>query len=158
MGSKNKNIILGVVVIAIWGLIAFKIVSYFNSTSKVELPATNVFKTAGIKVKREKYTIDATYRDPFLNEVKEKIVKSDQNLRDVSFQVSKPPVKWPDIKYNGIIESTNKSKRVGLLQINKKVFLVNEGDSTARVIVIAMYKDSLRLKYDKEVKVFPIQK
>jgi sulfite reductase beta subunit-like hemoprotein len=155
--SKNKNIVLGVIVIAVWGLIAFKILSYLKSTSIVELPITNVFKTAGIKVKREKFTIDASYRDPFLNEIEEKAAKQFKN-RELDFQRSKPQIKWPEIKYNGIIETSSKDKKVGLLQVNKRVYLVNIGDSAARMTVIAMYKDSLRLKYSNEVKVYPLQK
>lgn len=155
-GNKSKNIVLGLIVIIVWGAIAFKVVSYFSKSSIVELPTTNVFRTAGIKVKREKFTLDASYRDPFLNEVKEKIVKPDQS-RDFDFQI-KPQVRWPEIKYNGVIEATNKTKKVGLLQINKKVFLINDGDSVSKITVLSMYKDSLRLMFSNEVKVFPLQK
>jgi len=155
--ANSKNIILGVVVIAVWGAITFKIVSYFNKSSVVELPTTNVFKTAGIKVKKDKFTLDASYRDPFLNEIKEKTVRPD-NSRDFDFKKTKPQVKWPDIKFNGIIEATNKTKKVGLLEINKRVFLINEGDSASKITVIRMYKDSLRLKFSNEFKVYPIQK
>jgi hypothetical protein len=156
-GSKSKNIILGVVVVAVWGAIAYKIVSYFNKSNVVEIPSTNVFKTAGIKVKKDKFTVDASYRDPFLNEIKEKKVKPDPNSFD-ALQRAKQQVKWPEIKYNGIIETSSKDKKVGLMQIDKKVYLINEGDSTAKITVIRMYKDSLRLKFSNEVKVYPLQK
>lgn len=156
--SKGKNIILGVVVIAVWGAIAFKIISYFNKSNIVELPASNVFKTAGIKVKKDKFKIDASYRDPFLIEVKEKISKPDINSRDFEFQNAKPQVRWPEIKYSGVIETSNKIKKVGLLQVNKRDFLVSEGDTTSKLTVIKIFKDSLRLKYSNEEKVFQIQK
>ena len=157
MNSKNRNIILGAVVIAVWGLIAFKIVSYFKSSSVVELPATNVFKSAGIKVKRERFALDASYRDPFLNEIKVKTSKSDP-YRQIEQVSTKKQVKWPDIRFNGIIESSAKDKKVGILQIDKRVYLVNVGDSAAKVAVIGMFKDSLRLKYSNEIKVYPLQK
>lgn len=156
--SRNKNIILGIIVIAVWGAIAFKIVSYFNKSSVVELPTTNVFKTAGIKVKKEKFKIEASYRDPFLNEVKERITKPDINSRDFDLQYSKPQVRWPEVKYNGLIETSNKTKKIGLIQVNKRDFLISEGDSAAKLTVIKIYKDSLRLKYSSEEKVFQIQK
>ena len=155
--SKIKNIVLSVIVIAVWGVIAFKIVSYFKNSSVVELPTPNVFKTAGIKVKRDKFTLDASYRDPFLNEMKEKTLKPDQN-RDFDFQKSKPQIKWPEIKFNGIIETSSKIKKVGLLQVDKRAYLINEGDSVVKISVVKIYKDSLRLKYSNEVKVYPLQK
>lgn len=156
-GGSSKNIILGIIVVAVWGAIGYKIVSYFNKSKVVELPTTNVFKTAGIKVKRDKFNLDASYRDPFLNEIKEKIVKSEPNSFD-DFQRTKKQAKWPEIKFNGIVETSSKDKKVGLLQVDKKVYLINEGDSTAKITVIRMYKDSLRLKYSDEVKVYPLQK
>lgn len=157
--AKGKNIVLGVVVVAVWGVIAFKIISYLNKSNVVELPTSNAFKTAGIKVKREKFKLDEPYRDPFLNEIKEKIAKPEQNsYRDIDFQIAKPQVKWPDIKFNGVIEATNKTKKVGLLQVNKKVFIVNDGDSADLISVVKMYKDSIRLKLSNEVKVYSLQK
>lgn len=156
MASSKKNIILGVAVLAVWGSIGYKIVSSLQKSSVVDLPSTNVFKTAGIKVKKENFSIDASYRDPFLNEVKERVVKPTSD--DIFSQKTKPQVRWPEIKYNGLVETSTKSKKVGLLQVNKKVFLVNDRDTTAKLQVVEIYKDSIRLKFSNEEKCYLLQK
>jgi hypothetical protein len=160
--NKSKNIILGIIVIAVWGAIAFKIISYFNKSSVVDLPTTNVFKTAGIKVKKERFNLDASYGDPFLKEIKEKVIPSNQTSQHsgnrVEFQPLKPNTVWPEIKYSGIVETSNKEKRIGLLKVDKRDYLVSNGDSIPKVKIIAIYKDSLRLKFSNEEKTYTLQK
>ena len=150
---------MGIVVIAVWGAIGYKIFTYFSKSNVVALPTTNVFKTAGIKVKKEKFKLDASYNDPFLKEIKERVIQPMQPIGNrVEFQSLKPQVKWPEIKYSGVVETSNKEKRVGLLQVDKKDFLISSGDSIARLKVIKIYKDSLRLKFSNEEKTYPLHK
>jgi len=160
--ASSKNIILGIVVVAVWGVIAFKILSYFSKSSIVELPTSNAFKTAGIKLKKEKFKLDASYTDPFLKDIKEMVIQqtlSPMNVGNrVEFQPLKSNVLWPEVKFCGIVETSTKEKKIGLLQVDKRNFLISEGDSIVSVKVIKIYKDSLRLKFSNEEKSYLIQK
>ncbi len=155
--SKGKNIILGILVIFVWGLIGYKVLSYFNDSSNLDLPNVNPVKSAGIKVKKEKFRIDASYSDPFLKEVKVKTsnTRNTQNYNEyTNYQTANIQVSWPAIVYSGIIETTDKNNRIGLLKINNSNFLVKNQDSLMNVRVISVYKDSISLRYSNEIKTF----
>jgi hypothetical protein len=155
--TKGKNIILGILVIFVWGLIAYKVLSYFKDGSNIELPNSNPIKSAGIKVKKEKFRIDASYSDPFLKEVKVKSssTRGNQGYNDYQgYQPTKVQVNWPEIVYGGIIETTDKNSRIGLLKIKNSNFLVKTQDSVMNVRVLYVYKDSINLRYSNEVKTY----
>lgn len=154
---KGKNIILGILVIFVWGLIAYKVLSYFNGNSNIQLPDANPIKSAGIKVKKETFKINASYSDPFLKEVKVKNSNSRgiQGYNDYQdYQPAKVQVSWPEIVYSGIIETTDKNNRIGLLKIKGSNFLVKNQDSVMNIRVLWVYKDSINLRYSNEVKTY----
>lgn len=154
---KSKNIILGILVIFVWGLIGYKVLSYLTDNSNIELPNVNPVKNAGIKVKKETFRINASYSDPFVREVKVKPspARTVQGYNEYqNYQPALVQVTWPEIIYGGIIETTDKNRRIGLLKLSGSNFLVKNQDSIMNIRVLGVYKDSISLRYSNEVKTF----
>lgn len=160
--AKGKNIILGILVLIVWGLIAVKILSYFKNGDSVEITEINPIKSAGIKISQDRFTIDASYSDPFLKSIKlsENKNRSVQPYNDYqeNYQPTTIQVNWPEISYGGIVESSDKSRKVGLLKIDKSDFLIKEQDSIKNIKVLNIYKDSILLRNSSMVKSFSIKK
>ena len=156
--TKGKNVLLGVLVVFVWGLIAYRILSYFKKVESIDLPQATSLKSAGIKVANDRFKIDASYADPFLKEIKMKTSnnRSIQSFNEYpeNYQETLIQVRWPEVSYGGIVESSDKSHKVGLLKIGTSNFLIRQQDSVMGVRVLNIYKDSIHLRYSNSIKTY----
>lgn len=162
--KNNKKIqyILLPIVILIWGLVVYRI--FFEGKTKPEnlkQVIKPIIKESEEK-KEETYKLFANYRDPFLTEIKansESVVseeekkkaedKSTSNLRRRRSNVSR--MRWPEVKYNGFIESKN-NKYTILLKVKDRDYLAYTGDTIENIYIKDFYKDSLLIVYKSEEK------
>ena len=154
---KNKKLIylLLPVVIAIWGIIFYRI---FNTTGGDE---NNVVKeiNAGTDKGQSSYTdtfsISANYRDPFMGKLA--VGNNDQPKATTSMQKKavepKPqpaPTPWPALAYSGMIKNQRSSIQLAMLQVNGQSYNIKSGETVEGVQVMKIYRDSVEVIFQKE--------
>lgn len=144
---KNRKLIyfLAPLVVLIWGLIIYKVISGLNDDDSL-VPVFKPFVSEGGKEQIDTFLLDASYRDPFLSTTikinrSSESIKALSNRRSLS-QVNNVPAQ-PDAQYFGIISNSKSKYKVGLIKIQGKDCLLKEGDLTANKLkIIKLYKDS----------------
>src|SRR6185369_15425411 len=100
MKSKRAVFILLLLVIIIWGLIAYRIYSTIKSDeiSPIKNDFVNNFESVS---PNEDFKLVANYRDPFLG----KLMDVNVTRSKAKVPVAIIPLQWPEIKYKGIIKN-----------------------------------------------------
>ncbi|MBR9914711.1 MAG: hypothetical protein GYB32_07780 [Algicola sp.] len=148
MKNKKNTYLLVVLVIGVWGTIAFKVVKGLNT----ELPETvlkeNVStKSFKIEVPIDTFSISLMDRDPFLGtflrrhkKPKTKKIKS---------------VVWQPIEYLGIVKSNNQN--IFIVTINGKQSLLKKGQFKDSVQLISGNFKQVTMRYKNRIKAFAIK-
>lgn len=154
MKNKKLSWILLPAVLAIWGMIGWKIYAAVNGEeetftgepAQAELPTDT-------SVVPDEYTLLLDYRDPFF----EKKPQPKQNTAGVK-KAEPVPVKnsapvitqWPSVSYGGLVRQTQSGKTVGFLIVNGASHFVNAGDVAGELTVTKMWSDSIEVRFGKE--------
>lgn len=161
---KNKKVvyILLPLVILVWGFVIYRI--FFEGRTKPENISTVAKPVLKKTVNEEKssYKLIANYRDPFLSNIKQSVVKTENNkgkeennrttnLRRRRTNISR--TRWPEISYGGFVEGNKDQKITILLSIKNRDYLVQEGDTVNQIFIKAFYGDSLLVVYSEEGKI-----
>jgi Tfp pilus assembly protein PilP len=154
---KKKKVIyfLLPIIVLVWAFVFYQLFGYFfsepNYAKEHEMVKMNIDE-----IKADTFSIVANYRDPFLDAKK---VVSQSSHRGNSSSTKKkktlPPVAdklWPVIKYNGMIKNNDSERRVGIVSISGKEYLVKEGDVLDEVKVKKIEKDLIAVVFQKEQK------
>ncbi|MBN2833701.1 MAG: hypothetical protein JXR48_01915 [Candidatus Delongbacteria bacterium] len=166
MKNKKALYILIPSVILIWGLIAFKIFTYSTEEELI----TNV-KILDVKhsfeTQIDTFTLSLNYDDPFLkttskstvfktqaaektnqntNQSKQKITNSEKNNKE------KNTIKWPAIRYDGLIKNNSSGTVTGILVIDGTTRLIQQGSIIDNIIIQNISETEVRLKYLEETK------
>ncbi len=158
MQNRAGTIFLFVVVLAIWGIIAFKIYDYIKGgnaeAGSGRLPDKS---EQGETFIVDSFALLPDYRDPFLgyeNPVKRKIVPVPVNIHK---PLDVPPVKamqWPPVLYKGLVYNEDTKTKAGLVNISGKSKMVSEGDTFKLLVVVSVTRDSILLKMQKNKRAF----
>jgi hypothetical protein len=150
---KNKKLlwILLPAVLAIWGMIGWKIYSALNESEDVAEPVENALLSAtDSAVVPDSYELFLDYRDPFLGErVKQAVAVTKTNASNTN--VAKPlPDKeksdpLPTLFYYGLVKETSSNKMVGFLQVNSQTYFVKQNDVIGEVKVGRIWSDSVEI-------------
>lgn len=125
MENKKKTYLLLVVVLIVWGLIAYKIYNAVNpSTPKIVVSNTvSRFKPYQL-TKNDSFSIQADYRDPFLGKLIHRKIKT-----SVKKQSKKPKIEnqekivFPKINYKGIVSPRSRLDKRFIININQQTNL-----------------------------------
>lgn len=154
---KKKKVIyfLLPIIVLVWVFVFYQIFGYFFSEPNFAKENTMV-KVNIDEIKKDTFSIVANYRDPFLD-AKKVVVQSSHRGNSSSTKKKKAllPVAdkpWPVIKYNGMIKNNNSEKRVGIVSIGGKEYLVKEGDVLDEVKVKKIEKNLIAVVFQKEQK------
>ena len=161
MKNKKVTYLLLPLVIIVWGLIIYRI--FFEGKTKPENISAVAKPLIKESAKEEKstYKLIANYRDPFLSNIKQSVVKTENNkekeennrttnLRRRRTNISR--TRWPEISYGGFVEGDKDQKITILLNIKNRDYLAQEGDTVDNIFIKAFYGDSLLVVYNKEEK------
>lgn len=134
--------LLLLVAAAIWGVIVWKIFFYKPTPDRpAQQQAHAMTDNAGAD------TLYLNYPDPFrINPTKQpppsqlKPLPVKQELKPIM------PAKKPEVKYNGRIKKNNTYSC--LVEIEKKPFLMQQGDSEAGYTIVKITQDSLHISFE----------
>ncbi len=162
MKNKKLQYILIITVVIIWGLIIYRIIKY--SVKKPSIAFNNnsvsiVNRKSGEE--KDTFSIYADYRNPFFKsnrynnikktglkkknkneEIKNRKKKKMNKSKNVDF---KKIIDWPTVKYCGIVQNYRSGKKVGLIEIKRETYLIQEKDTVSDIYIKKMYKDSVEI-------------
>ena len=143
-------------VILVWSFVFYQLFSSFFGTpnyAKEEFQQeVNI-----AEIKKDTFLIVADYRDPFLGK-KRKVSSSfssspsqgNQPTRNIKAKQPKAEKVWPTILYKGMIKNNNSDRRVGILNVDGKEFLIKEDDTVKEVTIVSIGKNAVTVRFQKE--------
>jgi Tfp pilus assembly protein PilP len=136
-------------VLILWGYIIYRVVDQAKpeiDLSNSELPRLQVNSNQNEK---KSYQLLLDYQDPFLKSAIKKNENSDNIQQENQNQVRRLHTwNWPNFTYNGCIQ--NHKKVVGLLQMNSRNLLVQEGKIYEEFKVFQLFPDSIIMEREGE--------
>ncbi len=153
MRNKILTITLIITVIIIWGWVVYIIIN-----KKVEIShKENMQKKTEKNNQIEKHdSLILSYRDPFLGGQGSQIIKKQVYIRKKT-----NPIKvniWADIKFLGVISSTDGKNKIGIILFNGVEKMIKEGSSIENYRFIKYYNDSTTVTLYKEMKTIKKQR
>jgi hypothetical protein len=159
MKTKKLIYILIPLVLLIWGLIVFRIIKQIRHSQKPHIENASYSKNHNPGPAADSSSLILKYRDPFLHGNIRKISdswRSDNFLSNNSnlSTVTKAPVSFPNTRYSGLVINSKNKQKLGLLKIDNKDFLVQEGDLVSGEKIIRIHSDSVIISFKKTKKTF----
>lgn len=164
--KKKVNIILLLVVLTLWGTVAWRsLKNFLYQPSEVE--NTTLYQSINInKIEKDTFKFEKLNRDPFLQKsitiATPKIGYSSNtkpianskkgNLSNFYKPTTKKtePSNMPVIKYIGYIKSTQQKEEMVLLKINENSKRYVVGKKYDDILIKKVYKDSVQIFYMKK--------
>lgn len=159
-GKKGIYILLPVVV-AIWGIIGYKIYKSVYPDVNTEATANTIVFEAAADTTQETFALAANYDDPFLSGVNARNYsgsKANKSPKSIVTPKKIVPEKtilpWPQIKYKGSVTNQQSKVQVGLVSINNKDYMLKNGESKEGISIGKISKDSVVILFEKESRTF----
>jgi len=150
--KKNvKTYLLLALVLFIWGVIGYKVLSSITPEPEENtLAVTTTFKPQSIKEK-DTFSIIADYRDPFLGTVKKKTIKKRKPT------VKKNTIPEITVAYTGHISGASLKEKVFFVTINGKQELMSINNTINDVTLISGSKTKIKVSVKKKIRTIPLQ-
>jgi hypothetical protein len=166
--KSNSNVyLLLILVVVIWGWLGYR---FFSSKIGSDNPAVVELEKNQQALnlrKRKEYDLYLDYPDPFASKHGSKVVMSDMEGLDSFYSEGTPSsvsggeplgtnkevdkilnTPLPAIKYVGLFSNTTKSKKIGIIEIGSKKYIVEEGQIVEGVEVLKISADSLQCSFE----------
>lgn len=163
MSKKKINIALILVVLGLWGTVAYKAISqYFFSN---ELAFSGVQNQANVnfsKIEKDTFNLETIGRDPFLNKSTAPVIKPAASATTVfkkpantQPKIVKPKeiLLWPEVHYYGYIKSREKKEELILVKIQNKLYKLRKNDQIDGLFIKKVYNDSVEVYFNKEKRI-----
>jgi len=153
MKKNQKTSILLTAVLAIWGILGFKIVKTVNpiSDQNTQQVLSETFKPIVYK-QRDTFSIQANYRDPFLGTfpqpIKPKRIKKAKPKKDT------PPQR--EIQYTGFITESSSAPTIFFLTIDGQQQLMAKNEVFREVRLLSGNSEKIRVLVDGKTKSIPL--
>lgn len=162
MPKKRLNIILILIVLGLWGTVAYKSINRFFSSEQIVMANANSGQNFSFKrIEKDTFQLSKLNRDPFLDKSlvgntnplpvkKVSYVKAINKPK--SIETPKPSPIWPQVSYYGYIKSHQKTEELILVKIDNKLLKVRKNQSIEGVIIKRIFNDSIEVGFNKEKK------
>lgn len=146
MKNKTKTYILLVAVLAIWGVIGYKIVFAVgsNETKHAEAPNFVAFRPKSNTVV-DTFSVQTVDRDPFLGTLRIKQTKKITAIK-------KPEITWPPIKYHGSIKKKHKQNTIFIVSVSGTQYLIKRGQEIKEIKLINGNDRTITMRYNGVMK------
>jgi hypothetical protein len=157
--KKTINVILIIVVLSLWGTVGYKYFNRFFMSDEIAYDFTDAYGNTTVSIiEKDTFDLQPLAKDPFLNKVLFKPVRSSKIVRTtpkvkigVKPKVTTP---FPMVHYFGYIKSKDKKEELILLKINNRLERVRLNSNVSGLVVKKIYKDSVIVFFNKETKCF----
>lgn len=146
MTNKTKTYVLLVVVLAIWGIVGYKIASTLNpDPPKIVKKEFDISFNPKTNMVSDTFSIKTVERDPFLGTLlvkKEPLLKRQTTLK----------AEWVSISYHGIITQQQSKNKVFVVSIEKEQSLIKIGQSIKGVKLVRGNNREIVVAYKNSTK------
>ena len=163
MKNKKSIYLLVILVVAIWGLIIFRIVRISHKEPVYQVSNKSVATIEKYELVSDSFILVANYPDPFLKNIVKNSPRRIQGPTPVvtSRSKNKPgkekaevakKVNWPAIQYGGLIHNNKSNKTTGLLIINGNSNIMEQGNTYEELTLERLFNDSCIVLFNNEHK------
>jgi hypothetical protein len=158
MKSKALTYTLIVSVIAVWGIIFYRVFLTVNNDEDYLQTAKAPQKEALTDYRlSDTGTLVLNYRDPFLGISKKEEPKNmEKSFKPASVQMedssAKEAINWDFIKYNGFIVNPANKKVISIVSIHGTEKMMTVGEVSGGVKLLRNFKDSVKVSYKGETR------
>ncbi|MFK8101600.1 MAG: hypothetical protein AB8G15_03715 [Saprospiraceae bacterium] len=160
MEKQSTKYLLAIAVIAIWGLLGYRIYKKVYPDNDFFIPPTSNFALEE-NIAADSFQLLVNYRDPFLEDKIKQRQKPTKPERQVNvlqptkkFNVAKSKkVTFPKLTYKGSIYLES-GRKVALVSFNKQMVNLGLGESFEEITLLAIQEDSIRLRFEGQEKTF----
>ncbi len=139
-----------VLVIAVWGTIAYKIIVALNPDIPEFQPQEFVTKSNyKVETSIDTFSITKVNRDPFLGTYS----KKEESPKKAT--TKKKPISWLPIQYHGIIK--NGGNEMYIVSINGKQHLLKKGQARDSIQLLYGNVKSITMRYKNTSKIFKLK-
>lgn len=147
MKNKKKTYLLLAIVVIIWALLIYRFFSLTVGDTAELLPEQIHMNGLLAVKKRDTFSVNVNYRDPFLG----KMYVADNTIKPQNKRPKKvEPVVWPDVIYKGMVSDTKDKKKVFMLIIDGKTYLMKEKETEEGITLKKGNRESIDIKYKGE--------
>ena len=158
MKNKKTTYFLLPIVLAVWGMIGWKVYAAFGGNEKNIVASNLPTEKINPAETSDTTSLVVNYRDPFLDKAVEKIIprQSKSNSQNIIVKQSVPAMQtsaWPKLAYQGLIKKSVGEKATGFLTVDGKSFFVQAKQDLQDVTIGRLWKDSVEVFFEKEKKI-----
>lgn len=166
MAKKKINIILILVVLALWGTVGYRTLSRQLSGEALLPEKLNQTRDITInQINKDTFELEKINHDPFLNKefqtaiiVPKKQIPHYSSIKKVLASLilkPNPDIHWPTLTYYGYLKS--KDQELVLLKIDSKLCKLKLNDPINGLIVKKKYKDSIEVYFNSQSKIIRLK-
>ncbi|RDY60783.1 hypothetical protein [Flagellimonas nanhaiensis] len=151
--SKNvKTYVLLGLVLAIWGIIGYRLLGVFSPESDgLSVVAIDDYQPKKT-IKKDTFSLIADYRDPFLG-TRSKSTRKKQSTT----KVKAPTTPFPNIVFTGLVSGGQTKDNIFFVTIAGNQKLMKKGSTNDGVTLLGGSSKSIRVRHKGIVKTIPIQ-
>lgn len=155
MTKNQKTYSLLVVVLAIWGILGFKVINGLG-TPEQEVISQEIDKPFIVQnfTEKEQIEIAANYRDPFLGTQP----KSEKPKNIVKKKVKKPKPPKKNISFSGSVAQNNSGERLFFVSINGQQHIMEKRQKIDEVTLLHGNSSSIKVAYPGHTETIHLQK
>ncbi|MGH2667449.1 hypothetical protein [Flavobacterium sp.] len=161
MSKKKINIALIMVVLGLWGTVAYKAVSQYFFSNEIALNDAQGQADFNIsKIEKDTFKLETISRDPFLNKsvepakptIPKPALPKKMVVPQPRFVKPKIVIMWPEVHYYGYIKSKEKKDELIMVKIGSKLYKLRKNDQIDGLFIKKVYNDSVEVFFNKEKK------
>lgn len=159
-----KNIVALIAVVLIWGYVFKTRFNFFGSDTELAVSTVQESFYLPKQYGKDTFQLNLTNSDPFLKGIHYKKKQTNSSNQSNTFLNKKRIIKpsnnnttkiksWPKLSYYGYVKNKSKGKKQAcLVEINNVVHKMSIGDEFYSVKLINVFKDSIIVSFEKELK------
>lgn len=154
MKKKQHTYLLLVIVLGVWGTIAYKIIVGLKSDEvTTNAPLATVLFSPKTIIEVDTFSISKYMRDPFLGRYPK---KKQQKATRSNKKQQKATTDFPRVIYKGKITKQQSSESIYILEINGKQYLLREGKQAEDIKLLKGAKQHIMILYKGHRKNIPL--
>ncbi|TGD56845.1 hypothetical protein [Flavobacterium humi] len=163
MSKKKINIALILVVLGLWGTVAYRAASQYFFSDEMTLKGIQDQANVNFsKIEKDTFALEAIGRDPFLNKSTAPVEKPIDFKPSVPRKITpsqpkiikpKEVVAWPEIHYYGYIKSRERKEELILVKIENRLYKLRKNDQVDGMFIRKVYNDSVEVYFNKEKRI-----
>ena len=147
MKNKKNIYILLPIVLLVWGLVIYQFFSFGNEGTVTEMSETNLDIKPITLEKRDSTAISVHYRDPFLGKMYAPVQGGAKKTGKRKEPIEKEAIIWPNIVYKGLVSDAKDKKKVFMVILNGRTFLMREKQTEQDVTLTGGNRDRIDVRY-----------